>query len=95
LPIFALFCTLYAMTTMNISLPEVLKAFVDEQVRERGYGTSSEYVRELLRRERDRLELHRLLVEGAESLPGDPVDRSYYRDLRARVRLVAEPTPER
>ncbi|MEW6627225.1 MAG: type II toxin-antitoxin system ParD family antitoxin, partial [Pseudomonadota bacterium] len=34
------------MSTMNISLPETLKAFVDEQVVGRGYGTSSEYVRE-------------------------------------------------
>ena len=33
------------MSTMNISLPDGLKAFVDEQVSERGYGTVSEYVR--------------------------------------------------
>ena len=33
------------MSTMNISLPEAMKSFVDEQVNERGYGTSSEYVR--------------------------------------------------
>ena len=31
------------MSTMNISLPDSLKAFVDEQVSQRGYGTSSEY----------------------------------------------------
>lgn len=35
---------------MNISLPNSLKAFVDEQVGQRGYGTGSEYVRELIRR---------------------------------------------
>ena len=80
---------------MNISLPDVLKAFVDEQVRERGYGTSSEYVRELLRRERDRFELRRALMEGAGSPPGEPVDSGYYDALRTRVRRVAEPTPER
>jgi antitoxin ParD1/3/4 len=33
------------MNTMNISLPNMLKAFVDEQVSQHGYGTSSEYVR--------------------------------------------------
>ena len=38
------------MSTMNISLPEGLKDFVDEQVNQRGYGTSSEYVRELIRK---------------------------------------------
>ena len=38
------------MTTMNISLPETWKSFVDEQVSGRGYGTSSEYVRDLIRK---------------------------------------------
>jgi len=33
------------MSTMNISLPETLKTFVDEQVSQRGYGSSGEYVR--------------------------------------------------
>jgi antitoxin ParD1/3/4 len=36
---------LASMSTMNISLPESLKSFVDEQVTTRGFGTSSEYVR--------------------------------------------------
>jgi hypothetical protein len=31
------------MSTMNISLPEPLKNFVDERVANAGYGTSSEY----------------------------------------------------
>jgi antitoxin ParD1/3/4 len=39
------------MSTMNISLPDALKAFVDAQVTQGGYGTSSEYVRELIRRD--------------------------------------------
>lgn len=39
------------MSTMNISLPESLKAFVDDQVSQRGYGTSSEYLRELIRKD--------------------------------------------
>ena len=34
---------------MNISLLDTLKSFVDEQAGQRGYGTSSEYVRELIR----------------------------------------------
>ncbi len=41
------------MSTMNISLPDTLKTFVDEQVSQRGYGTSSEYVRELIRKDQD------------------------------------------
>jgi antitoxin ParD1/3/4 len=39
------------MSTMNISLPESLKAFVDDQASERGYGTGSKDVRELIRRD--------------------------------------------
>ena len=38
---------------MNISLPDALRAFVDEQVASGDFGTSSEYIRHLLRRERD------------------------------------------
>lgn len=50
---------------MNTSLPESFKNFVDEQVTQRGYGTSSEYVRELIRKDSDRLHLRGLLLEGA------------------------------
>ncbi|GBQ51079.1 ribbon-helix-helix domain-containing protein [Komagataeibacter sucrofermentans] len=39
------------MSTMNILLPEAMKSFVDEQVVGWGFGTSSEYVRELIRRD--------------------------------------------
>ena len=75
------------MTTMNISLPGALKIFVDEQVIGRGYGTSSEYVRELLRKERDRVHLHGLLMAGASSKQADPADESYFNKLRVRIQL--------
>jgi antitoxin ParD1/3/4 len=74
------------MTTMNISLPESLKTFVDEQVAGRGYGTSSEYVRELIRRDQDRQRLRGLLLEGASSPMGEPADEAYFAGLRNRVR---------
>ena len=35
------------MTTMNISLPDELKAFVGSRIQADGYGTPSEYMREL------------------------------------------------
>jgi antitoxin ParD1/3/4 len=47
---------------MNISLPESLKTFVDEQVSQRSYGTSSEYLRELIRKDQDRLHLEGLIA---------------------------------
>lgn len=74
------------MSTMNISLPDTLKTFVDEQVARRGYGTSSEYMRALIRREQDREHLRGLLLEGASSEPTAPIDDSYLDGLRARAR---------
>jgi antitoxin ParD1/3/4 len=74
------------MSTMNISLPDALKAYVDEQVAGRGFGTSSEYVRELIRRDQDRQRLRALLLDGAGSAPAAPADRAYFDTLRSRVR---------
>lgn len=71
---------------MNISLPDGLKAFVDEQVETRGYGTSSEYVRELIRRDQDRQQLKQLLLDGAASPLTPPVDAAYFDSLRQRAR---------
>ena len=78
------------MSTMNISLPDTLKSFVDEQVSQRGYGTSSEYVRELIRRDQDRLQLRNLLLAGASSAPTAPVNETYFEGLRERVRGAAK-----
>ena len=77
------------MSTMNISLPESLKTFVDEQVAERGFGTSSEYLRELIRKDADRLHLRGLLLEGAASAPAGQADKAYFEALRKRVRRRA------
>ncbi len=77
------------MSTMNISLPETLKAFVDDQVGARGYGSSSEYVRELIRKEQDRQSLRSLLLEGAASPLTETADADYFDRLRERVRRAA------
>ena len=74
------------MGTMNISLPDTLKSFVDEQVASRGYGTSSEYVRELIRKDQERQRLRRLLLEGAASPAASPMDAAYFDALRRRAR---------
>ncbi len=70
---------------MNISLPDSLKSFVDEQVSQRGYGTSSEYVRELIRKDQDRLQLRGLLLAGAASAPIAAADAAYFDGLRDQV----------
>jgi antitoxin ParD1/3/4 len=69
---------------MNISLPDELKAFVDEQVAGR-YSTSSEYVRELIRKEQDKQQLRDMLLAGANSPPAGPADDAYFDRLHQRV----------
>ena len=74
------------MGTMNISLPDALREFVDEQVAARGYSTRSAYVRELMRKDQERQHLRGLLLDGAASRPGKTVDEAYFRTLRRRAR---------
>lgn len=62
------------MTTMNISLPDALKTFVDEQIANGNYSTASEFVRELIRQAQKQAAQERLdaaLLEGLES--GNPI----------------------
>ena len=77
------------MGTMNVSLPDSLKQFVDHQVASSGYGTSSEYIRELIRKDQDRLRLRELLLEGAASPLGAPADASSFEALREGIRKRA------
>jgi antitoxin ParD1/3/4 len=66
------------MATMNISLTEKLKSFVDSKVESGDYNNASEYVRELIRKEQERAktiaEIQVLLDEGEASgyVPFDP-----------------------
>ena len=79
------------MTTMNISLPDALQTFVDEQVRERGYDNSSEYVRELIRNDQERRQL-RSLLDGAGSESTQAVTSDYFEDLRKRMTKATKPS---
>lgn len=74
------------MTTMNISLPDGLKAFVDELVQTEGYGTSSEYMRELIRRDQDRRQFKEHLLLGMRSGIEGPMDAAFFAALRQRAR---------
>ena len=74
------------MSTMNISLPDSLKQFVDQQVSTAGYGTSSEYVRELIRHDQERTQLRDLLLQGAQSASTGIADEQYFADLRTGIK---------
>ena len=65
------------MSTLNVSLPQSMRAFIDETVSAGGYSTASEYIRELVRRDQKRVadeRLENLLLDGLES--GEPVEVS-------------------
>jgi len=73
------------MPTINILLPEALRTFVEEQIAQRRYGTTSEYISVLIRRDQDRQNLRDLLLAGVASEPGSVARRQYFHDLRAEV----------
>ena len=71
---------------MNVPLPDELKSFVDERIDRSGYGSTSEYVRDLIRRDQDRERLRGLLLDGATSGSGPVADDDYFESLRDRIR---------
>jgi antitoxin ParD1/3/4 len=76
-----------AMNKLNISLTDTLKAFVDEQAAERGLGSGSDYVRELIEQDAQRIKLRALLLEGAESEQKTVADDAFFLKLRSRIRV--------
>jgi antitoxin ParD1/3/4 len=67
--------------TMNISLPEPLKKFVDGQVKQGGYCGVSDYVRDLIRDDQQRSaaqQLRSLIAEGLNSGAPVAVDKKYW-----------------
>ncbi|HTH77953.1 MAG TPA: ribbon-helix-helix protein, CopG family [Ramlibacter sp.] len=77
------------MSTMNISLPDEMKAFIDRQVAERGYGTSSEFLRDLIRREQERLHLRNLMLEAMAAPKVGEADAAYFQSYRDRIKKAA------
>jgi antitoxin ParD1/3/4 len=72
------------MTSMNISLPEELKEYVEQRA-QGGYSTPSEFVRELIRRDQKRHakeRLEQLLLEGLESGEPIPADEAFWTNLK-------------
>ena len=59
------------MATMNVSLPDQMKAWVEAQTETGRYGNASDYVRDLIRRDQERrekiAEFQRLIEEGRAS----------------------------
>jgi antitoxin ParD1/3/4 len=75
------------MESMNISLPEPLKEFVDGQIAEGRYSSASEYVRELIRADEKRKAEERLETLLLEGLSGDEskLTRKDFAEIRAEA----------
>ena len=81
------------MTTVTISLPESLKAFIDHQLATKGYGNVSEYFRSLLRdaqKEEEDARLETLLLEGLVGGDDIPLTKEFWKDLKAEALDIAQ-----
>ena len=62
------------MATMNVSLPDPMKAWVEQQTKSGRYSNASDYVRDLIRRDQDRehkiAQMQALVSDGLESGTG-------------------------
>jgi antitoxin ParD1/3/4 len=81
------------MQTMNISLPDQLKEFVDNQVGSGRYSSVSEYVRYLIREDEKRKaqeKLEVLLMEGIQSGGPTEMTRQDWVDIRREALKLVE-----
>ena len=54
------------MATMNVSLPDQMKEWVEKQIEGGHYSNSSDYVRDLIRRDQEYHDKHEILVKALE-----------------------------
>lgn len=59
------------MATLNISMPDELRSFIEARVSAGEYQSASDYLRDLIRHDRE--ETERLLTEGLDSGPSCPL----------------------
>jgi antitoxin ParD1/3/4 len=73
---------------MSFSLPESLRDYIDERVQTGHYGNTSEYLRDLIRRDQQEQAAQRfrtLIAEGLESGPPRALDHDSMSELRRRA----------
>lgn len=80
------------MASLNVSMPESLREFVDKRTEQGSFGTPTEYVRHLIREDQQREAARRLeakLLEGLDSELSDESLGDFLDGLRERVRAAA------
>lgn len=84
-----------AMATIDVSLPDLMKDWVDSQARSGRYSDAGDYVRDLIRRDQERAdalsELQRQIDEGFESGVSDRPVEEVFGEVRAKARALLTP----
>lgn len=86
------------MESMHIAITPALKKFVRQRVEAGGYGTVSEYVRELIRRDQKQAaqtSLENELLLGLASGPAEKLTKGEWSRIRAEVRQRASSRKKR
>jgi antitoxin ParD1/3/4 len=81
------------MSTLNISLPDPMRTYVEEETKNGGYSTVSEYMRTLIRKDQKRKageRLEALLLEGLESAEAGKLGSDDWKAIRQQVRARSE-----
>ncbi len=83
------------VVTMNVSLPASLRGALEKKLERQSYGTASEYVRELIRKDLQQeaiAQVDALLLEGLNSGPATPMTDQDWQELRTLAGRRPSPT---
>jgi antitoxin ParD1/3/4 len=86
------------MTTMNIAIPAELRKYVEKRVAAGGYGSVSEYMRELIRNDQRQLAqtvLEGELLRGLASGPAERMTTDDWSAIRGEVKRRIRPRKSR
>ena len=79
--------------TMSFALPETMRSYIDERVKSGSYGNTSEYIRDLIRRDQEAQaakRLRELIEEGLASGPATPLTDEDFASIRAHMLKSAQ-----
>lgn len=82
--------------TMSFALPETMRSYIDERVKSGSYGNTSEYIRDLIRRDQEAQaakRLRELIEEGLASGPATPLTDEDFAAIRERMVKAAQGKP--
>ena len=81
------------MATMNVSLPDLMKEWVESRAETGRYANASDYVRDLIRKDQERSDkivaMQRLVDQGLESGTGVKSKDRLFEEARARIDAVS------